>query len=121
MEFRELTTTEKARIQKIGVGSYQPILISKSGAWQVFVSRVMFGSRIAIMHADSSGPCIEYCCGENEELLRTVARAVIRIMETRLWEECSEGQLLKTMPPWSVRPIDKDEKCLPSLLELAYK
>lgn len=120
MKFRPPNPKEHEYIQSLGGNHYVPIAVSESGQWHVFVYHVMFGSRIAIMQQDAMGPCLDYCCGADKALLEVVARAVIAAMEKSLSEFCSESDVIETLPPWKIRPINKDE-CLGRLLELAYK
>lgn len=120
MKFRPPNPKEYEYIKSLGKDSYVPVAVSEHGQWHVFVYHVIFGSRIAIMQKDTMGPCLDYCCGADKDLLEIVARAVIAAMEKNLSEFCSENDVTKTLPPWRVRPINKDE-CLGKLLELAYR
>ena len=96
---------------------YNLCLLSRNSLWSVGVMPVLFGARAVAWRKDSVGCSVEYCCGDDTELLFKVLSAIKEILR-KLPEDTSERDMVNFMPKVSARPIDRDG-CLQELLELA--
>lgn len=96
---------------------YSLAYTSSNRIWFIGAKPVIYGVRAIAWRKDSVGPCLDYCTGDDVELLIGVIRSMIAIFR-QLPEDISEKEVIALFPQWNLRPINRD-KCWPALQQLA--
>lgn len=86
---------------------YSSVYESENGIWRIGIKPVIFGTRVIAYRNDAVGPCVDYCAGSDRAFLANLF-AVMYAIFSSLPEITTEREMMQLMPPYKVRPIDKD-------------
>lgn len=96
---------------------YHCIWRSENNVWYIGTWSVMFGVRAIAWRKDSTGRCIDYCAGDDPVFLGQLL-VTLKTIFSFLPEDVSEDEVLRIMPGWERRPINRDA-CWETLQEMA--
>lgn len=82
--------------------------LSENDVWEMGIYPVMFGFRVRVgLAGDPLGYTFDYCAGDDVGFVIQLYVTVMALMEA-LPETITENQLLRLIPSYQVRPIDRD-------------
>lgn len=119
MNLREFNQEELEYIRDISAGEYRPIAVSDDGLWFIVWYPMIFGRRVGIFQRGGDMLC-DYCCGDDEIILAIVAAAIRGLMETHPSDGANPHEVGIVLPPWRVRPVNKDPECWNALMTLGF-
>ena len=92
--------------------------ISTSGRWELGVCRMIYGARVRLGIAGESFCVLDYCGGNDPEVLENLLRLVMTILLT-VPEELDHQRVAAIFPTYKIKPIVLDQQCWATLESLA--
>lgn len=92
-------------------------LVSEGGRWEAGLVPMLFGVRVRVGVVGASAVVIDYCAGADQAFQFDLLATILIILDG-LPESTGEVEILRMMPTYKVRPINKDS-CWLKLLEMA--
>ena len=92
--------------------------ISTNNKWEIGMRPMLFGIRVSGNPVGSYCYTFDYCAGNNPVFAIELFQTMLVIFEA-LPEDIDEKEVLKILPSYTIKPIDRDPRCWKELQQLA--